>query len=62
MMTYNQALSIKPNTTLYVKGSNEKFRVDGIDVDDVNKDVWIVGFENGGLKKRHHRTLSLKSK
>jgi hypothetical protein len=58
-MTYAQAKALKSNTSVYVKGSNEKFRVDSIEIDEANKAVWVIGFENGGLKKRHHRTLSL---
>lgn len=59
-MTYEQALNLKPNTTLYVKGTDEIFRVDGIDVVEKDRAVWVVGFEHDGLKKRHHKTLKLK--
>lgn len=59
-MLYTEALKLKNNMTVYVKNSDEKFRVDSIDVDEGNKAVWVIGFENGGLKKRHHRSLKLK--
>lgn len=58
-MLYREALKLKNNMTVLVKNSNEKFRVDSIDVDEANKAVWVIGFENGGLKKRHHKTLKL---
>lgn len=59
-MTYKEALALKPNTVLYVKKSLDKFRVDSIDVDEAEKTVWVIGFVNGGIDKRHHTTLQFK--
>lgn len=61
-MLYTEALKLKNNMKVYVKGTNEVLRVDSIDVDEAAKAVWVVGFENGGLKKRHHKTLMLHPK
>lgn len=59
-MTFVEAKGLKKNSKIFVKESNTEFRVNDIDVD--GKNVWIVGFENGGLKRRHHRQLMLKRK
>lgn len=59
-MTFNEAKNLKKNSKLYVKGTNAEFHVDDIDID--GKNIWIVGFEHEGLKKRHHTQLMLRRK
>lgn len=59
-MTYKQALDLKPNTVLYLKNSNETLRVQGVEIHEDDKAVWVVGMVDGGLTKVHHRTLKFK--
>lgn len=61
-MKFTEALKLKNNMNVYVKGTNEVLRVDSISVNEAEKAVWVIGFENGGLKKRHHKTLMLNPK